>query len=94
LQATVSPVAVGRSAQRLPRLLHPPVHAHGCRAAPAAAAARAQVPPACGWLAVLAGALWAVVPGWFAAIDPVVGLAGQQLLAPGRPLAGHGCAGA
>ncbi|MFN3733395.1 ABC transporter permease [Comamonas testosteroni] len=35
------------------------------------------------WLVIAAAALWALVPGWFAHQNPVVGQAGQQLLAPG-----------
>ncbi|MDN5507607.1 MAG: ABC transporter permease [Comamonas sp.] len=35
------------------------------------------------WLVIATAALWALVPGWFAHQNPVVGQAGQQLLAPG-----------
>ena len=35
------------------------------------------------WLVIAMVALWAMVPGWFAHQNPVVGQAGQQLLAPG-----------
>ena len=35
------------------------------------------------WLVIAAAALWALVPGWLAHQNPVVGQAGQQLLAPG-----------
>lgn len=34
------------------------------------------------WLVIATAALWALVPGWFAHQNPVVGQAGQQLLAP------------
>jgi peptide/nickel transport system permease protein len=35
------------------------------------------------WLVIATAALWALVPGWFAHQNPVVGQAGQQLLEPG-----------
>ena len=38
------------------------------------------------WTVLAVVLLWAVVPGWFSSHDPLVGLAGQQLRAPG---AGH-----
>ncbi len=44
-----------------------------------------RLPPtlALAWLVIATAALWALVPGWFAHQNPVVGQAGQQLLAPG-----------
>lgn len=34
------------------------------------------------WLVIAVAALWALAPGWFAHQNPIVGQAGQQLLAP------------
>ena len=84
--AIPKPLASGVASTAAPRLAPPP--------APAAKSLRPilidlqrlrRLSPtlALAWLVIAAAALWALVPGWFAHQNPVVGQAGQQLLAPG-----------
>ncbi len=79
-------LASGVASTAAPRLAPPP--------APAAKSLRPvlidlqrlrRLPPTLvlAWLVIATAALWALVPGWFAHQNPVVGQAGQQLLAPG-----------
>ena len=84
--AIPKPLASGVASTAAPRLAPPP--------APAAKSLRPvlidlqrlrRLSPtlALAWLVIATAALWALVPGWFAHQNPVVGQAGQQLLAPG-----------
>ena len=86
--AIPEPLASGVTSTAAPRLTPPPAPA------PAVKSLRPvlidlqrlrRLPPtlALAWLVIAAAALWALVPGWFAHQNPVVGQAGQQLLAPG-----------
>lgn len=84
------PLASGVASTAAPRLVPP--------SAPAPAPAAKSLHPvlidlqrlrrlsptlALAWLVIATAALWALVPGWFAHQNPVVGQAGQQLLMPG-----------
>jgi len=86
--AIPKPLASGVASTAAPRLVPPSAPA------PAAKSLRPvlidlqrlrRLPPtlALAWLVIATAALWALVPGWFAHQNPVVGQAGQQLLEPG-----------
>lgn len=88
--AIPKPLASGVASTTVPKLAPPPAPAP----APAAKSLRPvlidlqrlrRLPPtlALAWLVIATAALWALVPGWFAHQNPIVGQAGQQLLEPG-----------
>ncbi len=96
--AIPKPLASGVASTAAPRLAPPPAPAaKACAPSSIDLQRFRRLPPtlALAWLVIATAALWALVPGWFAHQNPVVGQAGQQLLEPGLvALAGHGCAGA
>lgn len=90
--AIPKPLASGVASTAAPRLVPPSAPAPA--PAPAAKSLRPvlidlqrlrRLSPtlALAWLVIATAALWALVPGWFAHQNPVVGQAGQQLLMPG-----------